>query len=433
MSIRGNSGLGGFSGIIVSTNLKGDYKPNFSDTDVITNKDNTPFFAGKINSDDKSSSAQYIGGIAGSVDNSSIEGFYVTPSLCGNRYVGGIAGSVNNTTVDNCAANCGVFNNGSYSEAYSLGGIIGYLSNNKACNYENLVNYTSINDVGDGIGGIIGHADCSSNITLRKVVNLKNLTANYRIGGIIGYISGTSVVKIYHSANYGDISGKKGRWDKNDAIGGIVGYSSMNVQIHNSVNHGHVTASKDYWGAGGILGYANCSIPWVNCCCNWGNIDLSRDSEKENGGIGGLIGSIEHTKAGNWNITDCYNQGTVTGQKHSTSWGRRDYRGGIVGNMGKDANCHFVINAAKVDYGNALAGYLTDKNMKSSYLVKDTGKDFAATATLPDSRKGDESEKTLYSGFDFQGTWQIGGTHNQICAQLPYLQSCYFQFAKYNP
>ena len=98
MSIRGNSGLGGFSGIIVSTNLKGDYKPNFSDTDVITNKDNTPFFAGKINSDDKSSSAQYIGGIAGSVDNSSIEGFYVTPSLCGNRYVGGIAGSVNNTT-----------------------------------------------------------------------------------------------------------------------------------------------------------------------------------------------------------------------------------------------------------------------------------------------------------------------------------------------
>ena len=101
--------------------------------------------------------------------------------------------------------------------------------------------------------------------------------------------------------------------------------------------------------------------------------------------------------------------------------------------MGKDANCHFVINAAKVDYGNALAGYLTDKNMKSSYLVKDTGKDFAATATLPDSRKGDESEKTLYSGFDFQGTWQIGGTHHQICAQLPYLQSCYFQFAKYNP
>ena len=92
----------------------------------------------------------------------------------------------NNTTVYNCAANCGVFNNGSYSEAYSLGGIIGYLSNNKACNYENLVNYTSINDVGDGIGGIIGHADCSSNITLRKVVNLKNLTANYRIGGIIG-------------------------------------------------------------------------------------------------------------------------------------------------------------------------------------------------------------------------------------------------------
>ena len=67
MSIRGNSGLGGFSGIIVSTNLKGDYKPNFSDTDVITNKDNTPFFAGKINSDDKSSSAQYIGGIAGRV------------------------------------------------------------------------------------------------------------------------------------------------------------------------------------------------------------------------------------------------------------------------------------------------------------------------------------------------------------------------------
>ena len=433
MSIRGNSGLGGFSGIIVSTNLKGDYKPNFSDTDVITNNDDMSFFAGKINSDDKSSSAQYIGGIAGSVDNSSIDGFYVTPSLCGNRYVGGIAGSVNNTTVYNCAANCGVFNNGSYSEAYSLGGIIGYLSNNKACNYENLVNYTSINDVGDGIGGIIGHADCSSNITLRKVVNLKNLTANYRIGGIIGYISGTSVLKIYHSANYGDISGKKGRWDKNDAIGGIVGYSSMNVQIHNSVNHGHVTASKDYWGAGGILGYANCSIPWVNCCCNWGNIDLSRDSEKENGGIGGLIGSIEHTKAGNWNITDCYNQGTVTGQKHSTSWGRRDYRGGIVGNMGKDANCHFVINAAKVDYGNALAGYLTDKNMKSSYLVKDTGKDFAATATLPDSRKGDESEKTLYSGFDFQGTWQIGGTYNQICAQLPYLQSCYFQFAKYNP
>ena len=46
---------------------------------MITNKDNTPFFAGKINSDDKSSSAQYIGGIAGSVDNSSIEGFYVTP------------------------------------------------------------------------------------------------------------------------------------------------------------------------------------------------------------------------------------------------------------------------------------------------------------------------------------------------------------------
>ena len=78
MSIRGNSGLGGFSGIIVSTNLKGDYKPNFSDTDVITNKDDMSFFAGKINSDDKSSSAQYIGGIAGRVDNSSIDGFYVT-------------------------------------------------------------------------------------------------------------------------------------------------------------------------------------------------------------------------------------------------------------------------------------------------------------------------------------------------------------------
>ena len=155
-------------------------------------------------------------------------------------------------------------------------------------------------------------------------------------------------------------------------------YGVMDLHIHrrvaNDTTYGIVFIPSSFFTADisvicGVINfkYANCSIPWVNCCCNWGNIDLSRDSEKEDGGIGGLIGSIEHAKAGNWNITDCYNQGTVTGQKHSTSWGRRDYRGGIVGNMGKDANCHFVINAAKVDYGNALAGYLTDKNMKSSY------------------------------------------------------------------
>jgi len=77
---------------------------------------------------------QYVGGLIGYADNSTIDNCYVVGSVTGNSSVGGLIGISNNSTVSNCYAICEVsgdsnigglvgVNNGTIQRSYSGGNV----------------------------------------------------------------------------------------------------------------------------------------------------------------------------------------------------------------------------------------------------------------------------------------------------------------------
>ena len=249
------------------------------------------------------------GGIVGYCAKGIVENCYNTGNITGNAIVGGIIGS--GGTVTNCynTGNVGnenasqvggiVGNGGTVENCYNTGNIkgnslAGGIMGNGGI-VENCYNIGNVEGGNAPVGGIIGNGRSATNC-----YNTGNVNGGLYSGGIIGYVTGGTVINCY---NTGNVEGG------NSPTGGIAGCEGT---IINCYNTGNITGNTL---AGGIIGNGGT----VTNCYNTGNV------EGGNSPVGGIAGNGR-------SVTNCYNTGNVKGGNNPV--------GGIIGSGGTVTNCY---------------------------------------------------------------------------------------------
>jgi len=222
-----------------------------------------------------------------------------------------------------------------YPGYYSIGGILGYSSNNIIINCYNKAT-------------VIGNNSSSSN------------SNNGYCAGIIGYSSNNKIINCY---NEGNISGTT--FESLLQTGGIVGYGS-NDKIISCYNNGNINAySTNSWvTVGGIAGYIYNYEKIINCY-NKGTIYASASGSKY---IGGIVGNTYNPSYSI--INKCYNVGTINTDK-SRGY---DYSGSIAGNYSNyNVTEAYWLNTTETKGVNGTPNYtqvLTEQEMKSEEFIK---------------------------------------------------------------
>lgn len=195
----------------------------------------------------------------GAIRNLTVEG-----KLEAVKYSGGIAAILAGGSVENCINRMSVSLLEGVSDGYSIGGIVGYMTNYSAA---------------------------SSLVTgCRNEGTIDIGSAGRYVGGIVG--NGSYGIGVVNCANLGTVtSGTNG--------GGIVGNATIPVTA--CYNRGSVTATGD--SVGGIAGFANKEI---KDCYNTASIEGAGTSN----GVGGLVGQLHSEYGGK--ITGGFNSGIVT-------------------------------------------------------------------------------------------------------------------------
>ena len=193
-----------------------------------------------------------IAGVAGTISQSSYNG---TITATGTNSVGGIAGA-SASVITNCTASGMINASGNCS---SIGGIIGFMSNNgKVTNCNSNMNINN-SGTGNSIGGLIGQL-YSSSIVVSKSYSTGNITAanSSYVGGLIGDIRTNGHITINSCYTTGNVTGSSN-------VGGFAGriYADSNngdsyyqVYIETSFASGNVTGSNSTY-TGGFVGYAH--------------------------------------------------------------------------------------------------------------------------------------------------------------------------------
>lgn len=254
---------------------------------------------------------------------------YVNVSSNQNEWdVGGIVGANFDTLEITNVKNYGKLNGGR-----NTGGVVGY--NKGTITLKNVENYGEItNTIAIDVGGIIGTSDNITNdnnhngiLNMENVHNYGKITNNYsgknenRTGGLIGFSSGSIIIKNSH--NEGEIKHSRINYDNfiSSIVGGLVGQI---FRINNDLSENKITNSYNngniYGGtyAGGIIGniYGNTKTI-INKTYNMGKIDNSNLSfVSPNLGVE-TSGIISYNDGGNYItksfIINSYNLGEIKG------------------------------------------------------------------------------------------------------------------------
>lgn len=230
--ISGNKYVGGIVGT-ATTDIK---------TSVIRNCSSM----GKIKA------ACYVGGIAGKLNNISLEDCentrstfeglsYVVESATKYVYVGGFVGYGYNTIIKGCRNDIPIRY---YDEGTCVGGIVGYLYYDTAIEISGCLNDEEVyaRD-SQNVGGIVGYLRAAvtifgdKSIRLNRLENVENVTGGKNVGGLFGNIYAYSLTAV-ELLNSGDISG-----DANvGEFGGVIVCSSGSTLSEHG-NNGSVTCN----------------------------------------------------------------------------------------------------------------------------------------------------------------------------------------------
>ncbi|MCL2443568.1 MAG: hypothetical protein FWD13_08935, partial [Treponema sp.] len=249
-------------------------------------------------------------GIFGYIDNAIIRDLVVeytgspnvgTATTTGEKYAGGIVGSMtgNNARIINCLV-----------RSATPAVILTHTSQNGAVN----------------IGGMVGRLNNGQIINSLAALNIKGMkgtgTQTMYIGGLVGYSS----VDIQSAYAIGNVSA-----DNNGQLyaGGLVGYTDGDIQ--NSFARGNVYAdNNNNLHAGGLVGYFNNSSGRISDCDATGNVTTNSSSGEKH--VGGLAGSLRTNAAGVYNSH-------ATGKVEVTSTGSGFLAvGGLVGQYSSNSS-----------------------------------------------------------------------------------------------
>lgn len=212
-------------------------------------------------------------------------------------------------------------NIGDITGARYVGGIIGW-GNADLTAVNNEGNIGSSVVASGAVGGIAGY---TGKLILKSVNNGSaslSITVgaeDLRVGGLVGYSSGSSDVDISNAYNYAVVSGHY-------YVGGLVGESGQTLRINESGNSGSVIAKLGGTNAatgsqaGGLVGRHSGKSLTVIKSYNYGAISSEGVSATISYATGGLVGTVSVQQAV-VDINESGNKGNVTGR----------IAGGIIG------------------------------------------------------------------------------------------------------
>ncbi len=185
-------------------------------------------------------------------------------SITSNVGCGGLFGSASGATIKNLTVDGEVYTTSGTWNA----GLLAYTAVN-GVTIENCVNLADVTGM-YGIGGILGYATGTAAtcvVTIRNSCNLGTITANTSsnftsvgsagiVGGMMSY-PGSTVENCYNAGDIFNLSGK------NTYIGGIVGYTTKNIEVKNCYNAGTLQGAASYTGA--VYGTVGSGSTVSNC------------------------------------------------------------------------------------------------------------------------------------------------------------------------
>lgn len=293
-------------------------------------KDGT--FCELVNNSDNmtNTTSEYIGGIAGEIENCRIENCVNTGDIYGKSSIGGIVGAdFRYSTIYNCS-------NSGKIKSYG----ISFMS------WETGSGEISI------LGGICGIGK-EANTVIEKCSNTGEIEVDAPsvspyavcVGGVVGFLNNSEVRT---SKNNGNVHYDSLSYVQSSSVSGIVG-GSIRSTIEQCFNTGEVIA-RQCPGVGGIVGGMQSST--MRNSYNIGGI-YGRY------GVGGILGGIE---AGNNYILNCYNQNaTIEGNEHV---------GNLIGyNFATitATNVSWITGTSKIGYGNNCT-FVNDKNYTANEM-----------------------------------------------------------------
>ncbi len=210
--------------------------------------------------------SQYHGGIAGYFYNAAVNGDTVgifacrnTGSVTGGSYTGGVVGYIYYSNVDSCYNTANLSTSG-YSY---VGGVAGYAYYTKIRRCSNRGNVPSSSYVGGICGYIYGSS--SAYCYIQYCVNTGHITASTYVGGISGR---TYYTYVDYNTNSGDVTSTS--TSTSSYVGGIIGYSAANTYVRYNLNGGYIKSSGG--AVGGIMGYTSGSTTNIVYNLNVNNV-----------------------------------------------------------------------------------------------------------------------------------------------------------------
>lgn len=407
--------VGGFTGYVVTnpTNITG-----FKNYGTISNNAEIGNWAG-------------LGGVVGYVGSLSAVntvsgcenyGTVVNTVVKGRMNVGGIIGFVQNakTNVTECNNSGEVKNTGTSPSGVGVmvAGIVGRIeaaengeNTISKCKNSGTVSYAAKNENDanyfSGAAGILGcHSgtyksssylnatvtikDCENNAIVKKTANGNN---NLHLGGIVAVLYGkeksaTHVANIINCTNnknaqVSNESTSAGNWY--NYTGGIVGFHFVAGKIESCKNYAAIIskagcANWDGVRVGGIGG--NVNADYVTDCNNYGNV--SDESISPAGLVGGIVG---YTRGLGMTMTNCDNEGTVSGLFNNTTAKTLLAVGGLVGCNSSAINMLNCDNKGNVVQKNTVTGTLEMVGGIIAYAsAKATVSNCSTNATITSAR-----------------------------------------------
>lgn len=209
-----------------------------------------------------SSSARYVGGIAGYAQASTLTNVTNSAEVSGRDYVGGVVGALvdnNQSGAANTLHHCQ--NSGNVSAGNgNVGGVVGW---NQAGAITDCSNSGAITSRSGGyVGGIVGHQNNNSSVS--RCFNTGSVTdKNSRyVGGVVGMVDGASVEHCYNTAIVAGGS----------YVGGVVGYNINSASVKHCYSIGSQVSGSI---AGPITGLNNGTL---ENCYYLDTCDLPEDS-----------------------------------------------------------------------------------------------------------------------------------------------------------
>ena len=334
----------------------------------------------------------------------------------------GLFAFVNSATIKNVKLTDGYISLS--SEQYTrVGGIVCYATGTtmiENCSFEGTIDASAGSSKEfNNIGGVV--AETYSQVTIKDCQAAGKIFGNgYYMGGIVGYIGGTSAginVTITDCTNEAEL-----RPDSCTAVGGIVGYSGIpgKLTVTDCANNGAITSSvsTDYFGGivGRINGMGNAAITG---CTNSAAL-TSGNSEN----MGGIVGYSNQSTT----ITDCHNSGTVTNSSVG-EYPELTYTGGILGRMEtKDLSVKQCSNqgavsgrAKKGAYVGGIVGqfYRVGGNIEKCYNAGACTVNSAQNNAFVGGLIGDSSNNS--SALTLQNIYNVGTISNAASSSYSYI------------